>query len=583
TRSSIFNGLSAQMLRYRKFVGKPSVMEGVATEWYVIGKHTFCSFTDAYTRHDSEHYHMRRRNEKNAQGILCCVPGELGGIGQHGLYISNGEKYDFAIVAKCVEDVLITVSLTDRSGNIVYDKKEINIKSGEEYTRYTAKLIPFADDYDADIRISFDRNVCVCVGCVSLMNEKNFRGMRLDVIEGMKELGISVLRWPGGNFAGEYCWFDGLLDVDERAPFASYLHLETQGHTLGYDFHEINTDDFIELCRLIGAEPFITINLAWNSPEENAAWVEYCNGDVNTKYGKIRALRGHPEPYNVSLWSLGNEMGYGHMEGDNSILGYTRLARENAQKMLEVCPELELCCSGVYPDKEWIEQSAKPLSGIAKYVSLHHYTYQPNYVNLTQLRKEYEGCIADVANARKKVREMHSSLGDRLQISFDEWNLWYGWFRPSTVVDGIYTGMFMTMLISESLENGIGMACQFEAVNESAIKVMPDKVELSATGQAIALFKNHIDGRLKYADDYVIATEKNGYITVTVVNPLFDEKKTYFFNCEYVPTETILYEGISLLPHSHFELSDLEIVCENGWRKLEVPAHSMVKIKFKKQ
>ena len=95
-------------------------------------------------------------------------------------------------------------------------------------------------------------------------------------------MGVRLLRWPGGNFAGEYNWKDGLLPADMRAPFESHLGLETQPHSLGYDFNEINTDDFVALCKEIGAEPFITINPTWNTEEECAQWVEYCNGDVDT-------------------------------------------------------------------------------------------------------------------------------------------------------------------------------------------------------------------------------------------------------------------------------------------------------------
>ena len=138
--------------------------------------------------------------------------------------------------------------------------------------------------------------------------------MRKDVVECMRQLGIKILRWPGGNFSGEYNWKDGLLPADMRSPFESYLGIETQPHTFGYDFHEINTDDFCAVCREIGAEPFITINPVWNTPEESGQWVEYCKGDGNTEYGKLRIERGFKEPYNVQFWSLGNEFGYGHMD-----------------------------------------------------------------------------------------------------------------------------------------------------------------------------------------------------------------------------------------------------------------------------
>jgi len=105
------------------------------------------------------------------------------------------------------------------------------------------------------------------------------------------------------------------MSSNMRAPLQSYLGLETQPYTAGYDFHEINTDSFIMLCREIGAEPFITINPTWNTPEESAQWVEYCNGDETTEYGRERISRGFKEPFCVKFWSLGNEFSYGHMEG----------------------------------------------------------------------------------------------------------------------------------------------------------------------------------------------------------------------------------------------------------------------------
>ena len=408
--------------------------------------------------------------------------------------------------------------------------------------------------------------------------------MRLDAIDAMKEIGIKLLRWPGGNFAGEYNWFDGLLPVDERAPFGSFLHLETQAHTLGCDFHEINTDDFIALCRMIGAEPFITINLAWNSPEENAAWVEYCNGDSNTEYGRLRAERGHPEPYNVMLWSLGNEFGYGHMEGDNSASGYSHLAKENGVKMLEVSPNLTLCSSGPYPRKEWIEYSAKPLSDIAKFVSMHYYAGRyngPSYGSAAEIEQSYKACIGEVEKIRQRIRQMRSLLNDeKIKISFDEWNVWYGWFRPSCVLDGIFSGMMMHMFIGEAQNSGIGLCCHFEAVNESAIKVKPTGVSLTATGQALALMKSHAGGALRYAGDCVVATEKDGIVTMTVINPSYDTEKTVTFECNKRIRSSKLYAGKCLSPHHRFDIGDLFVEQNEGQCKIEIPPHSMAIIQY---
>ena len=585
TRSSVCNGLSAQMLKNRKFVGKPSAMEGVAQGWYVIGEKTYCAFSTPYTHHYSEHYHMKRMLECNAQQVINFNVGEESGIGQHEIFISSSIIYEFAIVLKSKENMVLQISLSDRWGKTVYVSDSLNVKKNDQWERYTLELSPLQDDPDGDLRITFSTEGCLDIGCVSLMNKNNFRGMRIDVIEAMKDIGIKLLRWPGGNFAGEYNWFDGLLPVDERAPLESYQHLETQPHTLGYDFHEINTDDFIALCREIGAEPFITINPAWNTPEENAAWVEYCNGNANTAYGSLRAERGNAEPYNVMLWSLGNEFGYGHMEGDNSANGYSHLARENGMRMLEVSPNLTLCSSGPYPNKEWIDYSAKPLADIAKFVSLHYYAggYKngPSYAFAEEIRESYKTCVSSVKIAQNKVRKMRELLGDEtIKISFDEWNVWYGWYRPSCLIDGIFTGMMMNMIIGEAQTRGIGFACQFEAVNESAIRVTPTSVLLTATGQALALMKVHAEGTLLYADDCSVATEKEGTVSITVVNPSYDMEKTVLFECNKDIILSKLYEGKSLCPHNRFEISDLLVRKNVDYNEIEIPPHSIAFIQY---
>jgi alpha-N-arabinofuranosidase len=584
-RSSVYNGLSAQMLKNRKFVGKPSAMEGVAQGWYVIGEKTYCAFSTPYTHHYSEHYHMKRMLECNAQQVINFNVGEESGIGQHEIFISSSIIYEFAIVLKSKENMVLQISLSDRWGKTVYVSDSLNVKKNDQWERYTLELSPLQDDPDGDLRITFSTEGCLDIGCVSLMNKNNFRGMRIDVIEAMKDIGIKLLRWPGGNFAGEYNWFDGLLPVDERAPLESYQHLDTQPHTLGYDFHEINTDDFIALCREIGAEPFITINPAWNTPEENAAWVEYCNGNANTAYGSLRAERGNAEPYNVMLWSLGNEFGYGHMEGDNSANGYSHLARENGMRMLEVSPNLTLCSSGPYPNKEWIDYSAKPLADIAKFVSLHYYAggYKngPSYASAEEIRESYKTCVSSVKIAQNKVREMRELLGDEtIKISFDEWNVWYGWYRPSCLIDGIFTGMMMNMIIGEAQTRGIGFACQFEAVNESAIRVTPTSALLTATGQALALMKVHAEGTLLYADDCSVATEKEGTVSITVVNPSYDMEKTVLFECNKDIILSKLYEGKSLCPHNRFEISDLLVRKNVDYNEIEIPPHSIAFIQY---
>ena len=577
TRSCLAAGLSAQMLRNRKFAGKPTACEGCAMEWYPIGEKGIFTFDEPYTRH-GDGYHMKRTIECNSLNVFNPIAGEKVGLGQHGIAIFENRDYLFGIVARSETGAKLSVSLTDRWGKVEYDCRTIQIET-ENWTRYEVELRPDKSDPDSDLRITWEGMGNVCFGAISLLPSDNFRGMRRDVIEKMRELGIKILRWPGGNFAGEFNWMDGLLPVDMRAPFQSYLGLETQPHTMGFDFSEMNTDDFIALCREIGAEPFITINPCWNTPEENAAWVEYCNGSSSTKYGRIRKERGWEEPYNVQFWSLGNEFGYGHMEGDNTPGGYCRVALENGKKMLEVSPNLSLCSSGPYPSREWSELSARPLLEVAQTISQHYYGYAPHYAGPETVEKEYNQCLASVSRMRTLIRQSRQWLEPSVRISLDEWNVWSAWYRPSSVTDGIYAALVMHLLMEEAEKSGVTIACHFQAINEGMIRVRPDGAYMTAQGQVFSLMKRHMGNRLCLASlETVVTMDKDGKVVVTVVNSSFQNHKTVDFT-QYGPCcQAVLYSSDTVLPPSVFmEAEVLDQICAGT---LDMPPHSVLFLCF---
>lgn len=578
TRSCLYTGLSAQMVRNRKFAGKPTACEGCAMEWFPLGKRAVFALDEPYTRH-GEGYHMKRNTECNSVSIFNPFQGETAGLGQHGIAISQGQPYLFGMVVKTQNPVEFAVSLTDRAGKEVYCRTTFT-GEGADWTRFEVELTPQAADPDADLRICWEEAGHVCVGAISLLPKDHFHGMRRDVVEAMKELGIKVLRWPGGNFAGEFNWMDGLLPVDMRAPFQSYLGLETQPHTMGYDYSEINTDDFIALCREIGAEPFITINPCWNTPEENAAWVEYCNGDASTPYGKLRAQRGHQEPYNVQLWSLGNEFGYGHMEGDNTPSGYCQIALENGKKMLEASPNLSLCSSGPYPNKEWAELSAKPLAGISQMISQHYYGYAPHYTSLATVEEEYNRCLASVSRMRDLLHQSRQWLEPSTRISMDEWNVWYAWYRPSSVTDGIYAALALHMLMEEAEKSGIALACHFQAVNEGMLCVKPDHVSLTAQGQVFSRMNRwHMGNRLCSASqEAVVSVDREGRMAVTVVNAAFRSEKPVDFSSFGPCSEAVLFSSDTVLPPSEFTVTDVLEQAAGG--TFQMPPHSVLFMHF---
>lgn len=578
TRSCVWNGLSAQMLRNRKFVGKPSACRGCAAQWYPIGEHTFFQFDKPYTRHH-ELYHMKRNHECNSQRILNAADGRLSGLGQHELFLQEGRSYHFRIVARTSQPVPVTAALTSRHGKDQYASSELRIE-GNEWKTYEAVLVSKATDEDADLRITFTQQASLCVGAVSLMPSDHFRGMRRDVIACLKEIGIRLLRWPGGNFAGEYNWLDGLLPADMRAPFESCLGIETQPHTMGYDFHEINTDDFIALCRETGAEPFITINPCWNTAEESAAWVEYCNGDAQTPYGKLRTERGHPQPYQVRLWSLGNEFGYGHMEGENTAEGYCRIALENAKAMQEVCADLRLCSSGPYPNAEWAQKSASALRDRVGLASQHFYAHKPEYPDAVCFAPEYERCLADVKVLREQLHQNRACLPEDVKISMDEWNVWYAWYRPSSVTDGVFAALTMHMLMTEAKDCLIEQACHFEAVNEGLLEAAPTGARLTAQGQVFSLTKHHIGGAIRHKGLDAFVTSREGVLTLTAVNASYDQPRTLAVVHQGKIIFAKLYGSDSVIPPSRFEERTLRMKKTSDGYQCTMPPHSVMLIQL---
>lgn len=576
TRDCIYTGLSAQMLKNQKFASLPQ-RNGCPMDWERIGGFFAIPWEHTYTRH-YEGYFMHRSHESHDLVITGYGEG-VNGIGQNGLYLKKWEAYEFTMAAKVFTPLSVKVSLSAPDGSILAE--EAVFVENTEFESIQLLFIPSADTENGRIEITFEGSGSLTLGAVSLLPKNNFRGMRPDVVELMKQLGIKLLRWPGGNFSGEYNWKDGLLPRDQRAPFQSYLWLETQPHSWGFDFHEINTDDFLCLCEEIGAEPFITINPTWNTPQDSADWVEYCNGDASTPYGALRAKNGRVEPYNVKFWSLGNEFGYGHMEGTNGPVEYAAAVRLHAEKMLAVSPDLRLCSSGPYPNKEWAEKSAAVLSDVSRVVSLHHYAEFPQYIDPAKREEEYYRFVAKPdTEYLPRMAELRSQLPDHITISYDEWNAWAAWYRLGSVTEGIFAAHFLNMMYRNAEKYGVSQICHFESVNEGSMLVTPGKAELMPTGQAIASMADHAGGRILALQEDVTVTEKDGIITCTLLNRSYDQEKVFTLPKAGAVTETKLLTGNGVVVGSRFVESPLAVECADDHFRMVLPATSIAVVKI---
>jgi len=599
TRSAVNHGLSAQMLRNRKFAGKPSRNEGIADQWFGIGgDKTFYMLTEVntYTKHICLPK-MVRTNELRSQIIENMADGHTAGIGQRELYLSNGTEYKLRTVTIVTKPIKLKIEFTDRSGEKVYATHQLSLQPDNDWVVNEFEMKSMAKDTDACVRYTFSEKGELKFGALSMMPKDNFHGMRSDVVANLKAIGPRLLRWPGGNFAGEYRWKDGLLPADERGPLYAYDPIETQPHTYGYDFHEISTDDFIALCREVGAEPLITINPVWGSPKESAEWVEYCNGPADSPYGRKRAERGHIEPYNVKFWSLGNEMGYGHMEGPKRASEYAKMAGAHADSMLVVTPDLNLFNSGPYPNDNWAQNSAAVLADKAKYVSVHEYACPGagftssgyHYTNEEDIRKTYEAIIGNTTNFYNRAINMRKCLDKTgktdLMISFDEWNQWHAWYRPSCVGEGIFAIRTLHMFMSLSNKLNMPVVCYFQPVGEGAIIIYPETSRLTANGQMFQIAKEHQDGRICKIDgndDFsTMATVKSDTLTVTLVNAEYDKERIFSFNLKGDLLSSNLYCSDDIRPYTYFEKVQLPVNQTKKNISMTLPAHSVAIFKMK--
>ncbi|MBQ7180887.1 MAG: hypothetical protein IJR87_06295 [Bacteroidaceae bacterium] len=596
TRSAVNGGLSAQMLKNRKFAGKPAANLGLCSKWFPIGERVlYMKDNDAaYTKHIGI-TNLYRQNEFGAQVIENIIEGRTAGMGQHELGLAGGKVYELRTVTRVNRPVSLKVELTNRVGDRVYASHVLTLAPAKDWVVSEFTLTPSADDAEADVRYTFTEQAELTIGALSMMPQDNFHGMRRDVVEHLKQLGPRVIRWPGGNFAGEYRWKDGLLPVDQRGPLQAAREIETQPHSDGYDYHEINTDDFIALCREVGAEPLLTINLAWESAEESAQWVEYCNGAPDTEYGRIRAERGHKEPFNVHFWSLGNEMGYGHMEGPNGPDGYSDYALRHAEAMLAVTPDLELFASGPYPNDDWAKKSAARMADKVKYISLHNY-YGPtsysggglHYTTPEDVKRTYDATVASALGVVDHAQRMRKSLdatGHKLHISYDEWNQWYAWYRPSCVGEGIFAARMMHYFLNYTNAVDIPVVCYFQPVGEGAIIIDRLGSRLTAIGQVFSLMKVHQDGQIcqvtENDDLSTTATLRDGVLSITLINEKYDEERSFNFPLKGKVQESIVYTSDDVLPYSYFSSSPLEVTSDRKGVSTVLPPHSIALLRIK--
>lgn len=259
---------------------------------------------------------------------------------------------------------------------------------------------------------------------------------RVEIVDALARLKVSVLRWPGGLFADGYHWLDG---IGARRPRKPNKYWRRFGPWLGpADPNFFGTDEFLALCEKINAAAYINANLGSGTPSEAADWVRYCNAPADDPWGGRRAENGRPQPWGVRIWGIGNESFGFWALGHSDPATYAKRFLEFDQAMIQADPNIDTVAVGtcdLWPN--WNPILLSRIGDAAAYLSVHVYLpgNQPLYLCLRvpgTAASHYSLASAHMELARKLqfvAGQIRQVLGDesKVRIALDEWNLWWWW------------------------------------------------------------------------------------------------------------------------------------------------------------
>jgi alpha-N-arabinofuranosidase len=503
----IYGGIWAEMLEDRKFFYP--VAEG-ESPWAILGEPRSISMsaTKAFVGEHSPEFEL--------DGT-----GGPAGMSQAGLGVVAGARYSGRLVlAGNSEAGPVEVSLVWGPGSS--GRQTVTIRSFDErYRPYPIAFTAGAASADARLEIAARGKGRLRIGTVSLMPADNIEGFRADVLALLKELNAPVYRWPGGNFVSGYNWRDGIGDRDRRPP-------RKNPAWKGVEHNDVGIHEFMALCRLIGAEPYVAVNSGLGDAASAAAQVEYANGAASTPMGAQRALNGQQAPFKVRWWSIGNEM-YGTWQLGHMPLGdYVKKHAVFAEAMRAKDPAIEFIAVGdVGP---WDEAMLAGNAANMSLISEHFYVQEAP--DLTGHVAQVPRQIKRIADAHRKYRETIPQLaGKNIRIALDEWNYWYG--------PHLYGELGTRYFLKDALGIAAGlheysrqadivfMANYAQTVNViGAIKTTKTAAAFDTTGLVLKLYRAHfgplpvrVTGAPEPLDVAAAWRDDKSALTLAIVNP----------------------------------------------------------------
>ena len=457
----------------------------------------------------------------------------------------------------------------------------------------------------------------------------NVNGMRTDVVEALKELKVPMLRWPGGCFADEYHWKDGIGPKETRKKM-----INTHWGGVVED-NSFGTHEFMELCRQIGCKTYVNGNLGSGTVQEMSEWVEYMTFNGVSPMADLRKKNGHEQPWKVDFFGVGNEnWGCG---GNMTPEFYANEYRRYQTYVRNYDPEKpikKVCCGANVDDYFWTEgvmktcfSHAEWAHGFMDYLSLHYYVH-PEGWEIKGSSTDFDGEVwYKTLNKALHMDELitrHGTIMDKYDpekkvgMCVDEWGAWYtcepgtnpGFlYQQNTVRDALIAGITLNIFNKHSDRVKIAALAQMVNVLQSVLLTEGDKMIKTPTYHVMHMYRHHQGAKLLESsvtgideigtDEWKVpkvtesvSKDKDGIITITLNNLSIEsaeDVEVRLANGVYKVVEARIVTNSDMHAHNTFEapeevtekdFNDYEVKGENISVKL--PVNSVVEMRLQK-
>lgn len=457
----------------------------------------------------------------------------------------------------------------------------------------------------------------------------NVNGMRTDVVEALKELKVPMLRWPGGCFADEYHWKDGIGPKNTRKKMVNT-------HWGGVvEDNSFGTHEYMELCRQIGCKTYINGNLGSGTVREMSEWVEYMTFKGISPMADLRKENGHEEPWTVDFFGVGNENWGcgGNMTPEHYANEYRRyqtyVRNYDAEK-----PIKKICCGANVNDYFWTERvlktafdHAEPFHGFMDYLSLHYYVHPEGWEtkgSATDFNEETWYKTLNKALFMEQLITRHGAIMDqydpdkKIGMCVDEWGSWYtcepgtnpGFlYQQNTVRDALIAGITLNIFNKHSDRVKIAALAQMVNVLQAVLLTDGGQMIKTPTYHVMHMYRHHQGASLlqsALSDNGEIGVDawkvpkvtesvsmdSDGVITVTLNNlsvESSEEVDISFAGTGYKPVEAAIVSHADMRAKNTFD--NPEEVCEKAFSdytvspdgiQVRLPKNSVVALRVKK-